>query len=266
MNQMIWPTALLAILLFWAGMGAENRITSPRIRIVFILVAAIFAIPGFLFVFYYTKLLGQPTWFCEFRSWPYTELAGGGVGLLLGFVHQLRHKNPTLRRQLRLGTVPAILAVVVVVPFVKPIVRPLDARQLQERWQNGVCIQSTPSTCGPASAATILRSMGKEGTEAELARECFTYAGGTESWYLARSLRKRGCKVEFKRLTSESSDLPLPAIAGVKLREGAGHFIALLGRSGTNFVGNDPLNGKFTASLAELRSEYLFTGSFLVIK
>ena len=266
MNPMFWPTTVLAVLLFWIGTKAEQRIISPWIRNVFLLVAAVIAVPGFLFVFYYSKLLGQPPWFCEFRSWPYTELAGGGVGLLLGFVHQFRHKSPVLRRQLRLATVPVILAVVLTVPFVKPLVRPLDTQQLQERWQEGVCIQSTPSTCGPASAATILRSLGKDVTEAELARECFTYAGGTENWYLARSLRKRGCTAEFRRLTPDTNELPVPAIAGVKLREGAGHFIALLSRDGTNYLGSDPLTGKFTASLAELRSEYLFTGSFIAIK
>jgi hypothetical protein len=266
MNPMFWPTALLAVLLFWLGTVAERCIVLPATRKVFLVLAAAIAAPGLLYVLYYTKLLGQPSWFFELRSWRYTELAGAGVGLLFGYIHHCRHKHPSLRRQLRRGTMPAIFAVVIAVPFLKPVVRPVDFRQMQDRWEGDVCLQSTPSTCGPASAATILRSLGKDVTEVELARECFTYAGGTEIWYLARSLRKRGCSVEFKTMDLGDAALLLPAVAGVRLREGTGHFIALLRNDGTNFIGNDPLTGKFKATLSELQTDYRFTGSFLLIK
>ena len=266
MNHMLWPTALIAILLFWLGIKVGQKVINPLIRNLLILLATVLAVPGILFAAYYTKLLGEPIWLYEFRSWPETELTAGGLGLILGLIHQLRHKHPFLQRQLRVATVPVILAVMLAVPYLKPVVRPLDIRQLQERWQDGVCIQSTPSTCGPLSAATILRLIGKNVTEAELARDSFTYAGGTENWYLARALRKRGCIVEFRKVAPGTKDFPTPSIAGVKIQQGSGHFIALTGRDGANYIGGDPLGGKFSAPLSELKAEYTFTGFFLIIK
>lgn len=266
MNHMLWPTLLMAALLFWIGIKVEQRIAAALNRILFVISAAVLAIPGALFAAYYTKLLGEPIWLYEFRALPGAELTAAGTGLLAGFVHQARHKHPLMKRQLRAFTVPAIFAVVLAAPYAKPLLRPLDKSLLQENWKNGVCLQSTPSTCGPASAATLVRSLGKNGTEAELANESLTYAGGTENWYLVRALRKRGFKPELKLVAPDGLEFPTPAIAGVKLPQGTGHFIALISTDGTNYLGSDPLTGRFTATLTELKSDYRFTGFFLVIK
>lgn len=266
MNHMLWPTLLMAALLFWVGVKAEQRIAAPLNRTLFVGSATVLAMPGILFAAYYTKLLGEPIWLYEFRALPYTELTAAGVGLIAGFVHQVRLKHAFMKRQLRAFTVPAILAVAVVAPYVKPLLRPLDKSLLHENWNDGVCLQSTPSTCGPASAATLIRSLGKNVTEAELASESLTYAGGTENWYLVRALRKRGFHPEFKLVAPESREFPTSAIAGVKLPQGTGHFIALISSDGTNYLGSDPLTGRFTATLTELKSDYRFTGFFLVIK
>lgn len=266
MNHLIWPTLLLTTLLFWLGMVAEKRLTSSSRRLFFLLGSLALAAPGFLFAAYYTKLLGEPIWLYRFRAVPGTELTASGLGLLAGFFHQARHKSTLLKKQFRTWTVPAILVVVTVAPYFKPLIRPLDRSQLTEQWKDGVCLQSTPSTCGPASAATIAKSLGKDVTEAELALESFTYAGGTENWYLVRALRKRGFEVEFNPTAIDAPEFPTPAIAGVKLPQGTGHFIALIGKENSNYVGNDPLTGRFTATFAELKSNYQFTGFFLVIK
>jgi hypothetical protein len=266
MNHMLWPTALCAALLFWIGLKAEQKIASPVNRKLFVFAATVLAAPGILFAAYYTKLLGEPIWLYEFRALPYTELTAAGVGLIAGFVHQARNKHPFIKRQLRALTVPAILVVILAAPYVKPILRPLDRTQLHENWKDGVCLQSTPSTCGPASAATIIRSQRKKVTEAELADESLTYAGGTENWYLVRALRKRGFDPEFKRVAPDAQQFPTPTVAGVKLPQGTGHFIALLSYDGTNYVASDPLTGRFTATLTELKSDYRFTGFFLVVK
>jgi len=266
MNHMLWPTLLLAALLFWIGAKLERKVTTLTNRTLFAVSATALAIPGILFAVYYTKLLGEPIWLYEFRALPCTELTAAGAGLIAGFLHQARHKHPFMKRQFRALTVPAIFLVVLVAPYAKPFLRPLDKTLLQENWKDGVCLQSTPSTCGPASAATIVNSLGKEVTEAELASESFTYAGGTENWYLARALRKRGFEIEFKSVSSDAKEFPTSAIAGVKLSQGTGHFIALISEENSNYVANDPLTGRFTATLAELKSDYQFTGFFLVIK
>ena len=266
MNHMLWPTALLATALFWLGTTAEQKLVGDPLRPLFVVLAALISLPGLLFAAYYTKLLGEPIWLYQFRAMPGTELTAAGFGLLAGFIHQARQKHTLLKRQLRAFTMPAIFAVVLTAPYIKPMLRPVDAQQFQEWWEDGVCIQSTPSSCGPASAATITRSLGQTIPEADLARESLTYAGGTENWYLVRALRQHGFKVEFQMVLPDAQEFPTSAIAGVRLAQGTGHFIALIGRDGTNYIVGDPLTGRLTASLSELQSEYKFTGFFLVIK
>jgi len=251
---------------FMLGGRLEGKLISKRTRVYFIIFAVLCAMPGVCFAAYYTKLLGEPVWLYKFRAVSGTEMAAAGMGLLAGFIHHARLKHPALHRQLRSSTVPALFAIALLVPYVKPVVRPLRMDQAAERWENGVCLQSTPSTCGPASAATILRTLGEQTTEFELAKDSFTYAGGTENWYLARAIRKRGHPVEFAKLDQLTDVFPTSAIAGVKLDQGTGHFIAVLSREGDTYTAHDPLAGKFTATLPELRQNYRFTGFFLHIK
>jgi len=266
MNLLFWPTALGAGLSFWIGLRTERATRSRAIRWWLLASYAVAATPGAVFALHYTKLLGEPLWLYELRATPRSELAATGVGLFAGYLQGLRPQYPLLLRQLRRFTIPVLLAVVIAAPYLKPILFPLNRTQLQSRWDNGVCLQSTPSSCGPASAATLARLAGKPAEEGELARESLTYAGGTENWYLARTLRKRGLTVSFMKLPLDVSELPSPAIAGVKLPQGSGHFIAILGRDGTNYVVGDPLVGHEVSSLDALRSSYKFTGFFLVVK
>src|SRR4051794_1354270 len=212
MNHMLWPTALFAALLFWLGFRAEREILAPLYRAAFVLGAVILALPAILFVAYYTGVLGEPIWLYEFRARPCTELAAGGIGLVAGFLQRVRHKHPVMKRQVRTFTIPAFLVAIVVTPYLKPILRPLDPSRLHEAWKGGICLQSTGATCGPASAATIVRALGGNATEAELARDSFTYAGGTENWYLVRALRKRGFHPELERVAPEAGRFPTPSI------------------------------------------------------
>jgi ABC-type bacteriocin/lantibiotic exporter with double-glycine peptidase domain len=113
---------------------------------------------------------------------------------------------------------------------------------------------------------TLAKLAGVELDEHQLARECFTSERGTENWYLARALQRHGMKTEFVELPADTSELPHPAIAGVVLSYGTGHFIPILGKEGNNYVIGDPLNGREVKSLAELRDEYHFTGFFMIVK
>ncbi len=46
-----------------------------------------------------------------------------------------------------------------------------------DNWQNGVCIQTSPITCSPACAATILAHVGLDTNEQEMAELCLTTKG-----------------------------------------------------------------------------------------
>ncbi|MDB6109343.1 MAG: peptidase bacteriocin processing [Pedosphaera sp.] len=223
------------------------------------------AIPGVLYAGYYSKLLGEPIWFYELRTLTGSELLAALTGFAAGWA-QVR-LIPKVRLS-RLGArmlVPVLLGVGLAVPYLKPIFRPLRNVSLRDEWQDGVCLQSSASTCGPASAVTILRELGQPASEAGLAQESFASASGTENWYLARALRHHGMRTRF--LFSAGLQCSLPAISGVRLRSAgnAGHFIALLGREGEQFVVADPLDGRFTNTLGELRMKYEFTGFLMVV-
>jgi len=194
---------------------------------------------------------------------PLTELAAGGLGLSAGLLAAppaKRQQNGELASWLCGGA----LLLWVAVPYVKPLVNALDPGELHDEWRDDVCLQSTESSCGPAAVATLLRAHGVQAEEAELARECFTSRGGTENWYLARAMRRRGVRVDYVSATGVN-DVPLPCIAGVRLGgpQGDGHFITILGRSGERHITGDPRLGRLVMSEGDLARDYHFTGFFM---
>jgi len=190
-----------------------------------------------------------------------SELAACGLGFVAGFIHSSLQPSSLGERL----AAPAILLALLLVPYSKPWLGPLDLARLNNRCDGEVCMQSTLSTCGPASAATILNSMGAKTSERELAMECHTYQGGTESWYLARAIRRRAFEARIRIEPENPRSLPSPAIAGVVLRGGAGHFIAVLSQTPDRVVIADPMKGKLVIDRADLRRAYHFTGFFLVV-
>lgn len=226
-----------------------------------VVVATVLAIPGALFVLYYTHLFDNAAWFYSFRAVSHTELAAAGLGSIAGLVQSEFQPNTPGEKLI----VPLILCVLLFVPFIKSALDPVDYGRLQKVCPGEVCLQSTPSTCGPTSAATLLKLFGKNASEEELARECFTYRGGTEIWYVARSLRKRGLAADFVIQPPNKISPPAPAIAGVLLPGGAGHFVAILSEDDNSITIGDPLKGKLIIPRTELSHTYHFTGFFLVL-
>ena len=205
------------------------------------------AAPAVLFACYYLRLLDNAAWFYNLRAVPYVELAGAGAGLLAGVV------------QGRLA-VPVGALLLILVPHLKPLLAPLDHSRLRDRCEGEVCLQSTPSTCGPASAAAVLRRLGIPATERELAVEARSSASGTEIWYLARALRARGVDAVARIAPGE---IVAPSIAGVVLPANAGHFVAVLRQTPAEVTVMDPLRGLTVIPRGELGRRYRFTGFFL---
>ena len=50
-----------------------------------------------------------------------------------------------------------------------------------ERWDGSLCLQTSPRTCTPACAATLLSLHGIDTTERDMAQLCLTRQG--RSWY-----------------------------------------------------------------------------------
>jgi len=251
-NPAIIPTFLLWVGFFAAGEFLYKR--GPRLTFA---IGLLLAIPCGLAALYYVHLFDNALWYYELRAPRWTDLAFSGIGFLAGAIQRWNSAETRVGR----FAVPTVFAVLFLIPFIKPILQPLDMGKLQDRCSGTICLQSSYATCGPASAATILRGFGETVTEKDLALESYTYSGGTEAWYLARAVRRRGFNAEF-RFTKTA--FPAPSIAGVRV--GGGHFIAILSASDKAVTVVDPLSGEFMFSPEELRAKYRFTGFFLTVQ
>ncbi|MDF7800393.1 cysteine peptidase family C39 domain-containing protein [Pontiellaceae bacterium B1224] len=209
---------------------------------------------------YYLHWFDDAKWFYVFRSLPFTELTAAGAGLFAGALSERMKESGLLNTPVYV----ALLCIGIVIPYLKPILDPLSKEQLNDRWKDDVCLQSTPSSCGAASAATVFKLLGLNMQESELAEECLTSSGGTENWYIARAFRKRGFGVNYRIEKQFPPDLKLPAIAGVRVGN-YGHFIAILERSNGVYITGDPLKGREEIPVDLILNAFDFTGFFMEI-
>lgn len=267
MNYVLIPTLLIAAVLFAIGSAMARRSSNGKFLLLLLFGAAA-ALPGVVFALYYFKIFGEAIWLYKFRSIPFTELTASGAGFLAGLLDGKLVSDEKFRRIAGRPFFAGVLALGLIVPYLKPIVLRPRWNEFQNRWSDGVCLQTSESSCGPACAATLLKRRGQTMTEVEIARASFTSRTGTENWYLARALRKCGMDVRFVLQTNLSDAWPYPAIAGVRLpkSDNSGHFITVLDRRGDNYVIGDPIEGEINLSQAEFRRLYTFTGFFMVVK
>ncbi len=167
------------------------RAKSFKFRMLALVALGVLAIPTILFAVYYLHVLPERVWFYNLRSWPGSEMSaiflGGAGGALATLLPRF------------LLVIPLFLTIsTTAVPYLKMIFSPLDTGELHEKWDDDACLQSTASTCGPASTASILRFLGYPATEREIAMAAHSSSSGTEAWYLARYLRSRGLTAKFE--------------------------------------------------------------------
>jgi len=262
LNPAAFPVVILAIVLFGVGSVLEKKTISGARRICLFAASILLVLPGLFFALYYSHLFDSVAWFYSFRTLPYTEFVIAGSGLFAGVVNSWFGPDTLGNR----AAVPVALGVLLTIPFVKPLLDPIDLDRLSEKCEGEVCMQSTHSTCGPSSSATILKLLGRTSSEKELARECFTSRGGTEIWYIARAFERRGLHPNVQIQPLNRLSPPSPAIAGVVLPGGAGHFIAIMNATADSITIGDPMKGKLVVKKADLTNVYHFTGFFLVIE
>ncbi|MFA6186226.1 MAG: cysteine peptidase family C39 domain-containing protein [Phycisphaerae bacterium] len=260
LNLIFFPTLILTLLIFHFSGSLIKRCKRTEEKRFLFIAAFITSIPGILITLYYLHWFDRAKWFYQLRSLPLIELTVAGLGLLFGVLAESTRYKLVSKTFLII-----ILVITVSIPYLKPVVVPLSSDKFKNKWQDGICMQSTVSSCGPASAATILRFFNIEATEQEIAGECYTYLGGTENWYLTRALRRRGLRVEYRIADGFPKDLNLPAIAGVKIGNN-GHFIAVLSETNQEYITGDPLKGRQKIAKNQIENDFNFTGFFMEIQ
>jgi hypothetical protein len=238
--------------MFVCGVAVVGVLVGERLRGArALVVGALCALPWCAFAAYYVHVVDVAPYY-EWRSWPVTDLLAGLIGVSLGAV-----VGATVGPRVPMVVGAAVVAVgLVIAVFAKPVLRLLPPETVRDRWVGDVCVQSTPSTCGPCATATVLRSLGLDVKESELAREAQSTTSGTLNWLLARALRARGLETRFRHV-ERLEDVRVPAVIGVRFWT-MGHFLALLGREGDRFVIGEPLSGKRVLTLAEFEHDYVF--------
>lgn len=255
------PNGAIAIAGSIAGFFVTVRLLQPRslrFRLLMLGAWSVLAIPAILFAVYYLHFFGEREWFYTLRSWRGSELLAVFLGCAGGAV-------ASLLPRLLLGVPLFAVLILTIVPHLKPLIGPLPDSSFRERWAGEVSLQSTPSTCGPASLTTILRSFGLPASERATARAAFSYSGGTEAWYLARYARSRGLSAHFDFRRTFSPAAGQPVLVGVRLG-GVGHFIAVLSVRDDQVTFADPLHGEERLPLAAFQHRYDFTGFHLVFE
>ena len=90
-------------------------------------------------------------------------------------------------------------------------------------WRLGVCMQTTDSTCGAASAATLLKCHGINASEVEMVEKCLTSNYGSFNHGIYRGLKKKVDGTKFDVVADSCSleqlqnDVVLPAIVVMRL-------------------------------------------------
>lgn len=254
-------TGLFAVVLSIVAFALSHRILQSRpvsVRLKVLAVSGILALPSVLFAAYYLHFLPEKEWFYELRSWHGTEFLVVFLGIASGALASL------LPRPVLILPLFGFMAMAVL-PYLKPLVGPLADEAFREKWEGNACLQSTLSTCGPASVSTIMHRLGVPVSEREIARAAYTYTGGTEAWYLARYIRSKGLKARFLFKKAFAPSEGLPAVVGV-LVGNCGHFIAVLEVKNDQVVFVDPMFGPEQLALSEFQDRFTFTGFHLIIE
>lgn len=193
--------------------------------------------------------------------------------VVFGFVATMLLTTPLSRvpqRRLRLlvcGLMGVIVFFMAIWPFIAPMV---DRRQLSrlhtEIDKDGVCLQTTDYTCGPAAAVTVLRKLGLPAEEGQIA--ILSYTSGQEGTSedmladgLAQEYGSRGILAECRVFHSVAElQQACPVLAVVKYSLLVDHWVAVLDVTGSEVVVGDPLGGLVHMTHEEFAERWRFVG------
>jgi predicted double-glycine peptidase len=138
----------------------------------------------------------------------------------------------------------------------------------KDRWTEGVCRQSSTSSCSAAAAATLLANNGIPADEREMIDLCLTHENGTSMLGLYRGLRLKTKNHEGQLLAGHPSadelkHWPTPSIVSIALQGNGGwlqignrHSIAVLGFDGDHVEIADPFTGRQRWTTKHFADEY----------
>lgn len=203
-------------------------------------------------------------------------LVGRKKFLILGFVAAMVLATPLSRLPQRRDRIVIVLLIVAAVfgssiwPFLAPMFNRSQLAHLHTHMDtDGICLQNTAYTCGPAAAVTVLRKLGLPAEEGELAMLSQTSsATGTPPDLLAEALRQRygkdGLTVDYRFFKNfEELQQAGLTLAVVKYSFMVDHYVAVLKVNDIAITVGDPLNGIQIISREDFLKQWRFCGIVL---
>ena len=133
------------------GAIASRRLRSSPLRRTALASGLLLAMPCVVFAVYYLQWWNEPVLLYRFRAVPGSELAAGLSGFLVGWCAQSLIADRRLAVRMTSGMLFAF-PLMMMIPYLKPLLSPLELDHLQHRWRDDVCLQTSGSTCGPSCA------------------------------------------------------------------------------------------------------------------
>lgn len=152
-------------------------------------------------------------------------------------------------------------------PFLEPFFNHEHLKSLPTTMdENGICLQGTPYTCGPAAAVTVLRRFGIDAKEGELAiAASSSSAEGTPADILSDAINRlygsEGVVAEYCVFKSVAELKKYGMVlAVVKFNFYEDHFVSVIGSDEQGVTIGDPLSGMIKLSDAEFEAKWRFEG------
>ncbi len=196
--------------------------------------------------------------------------------VIMGFIATFVLATPLSRLPKRRDRIIVCLFMAVMIfnttvwPFIVPAFDRVDLLNLRTHLDpNGICIQGTDYTCGPAAAVTVLHRLGFPADEGKLAILSETSsATGTPPDMLAEALQdeygKQGLVVNCRPFKTVS-DLRQAGLTLARMKYSfmVDHWVAVLQVTDSQVIVGDPLAGTVKMSYDDFARKWRFVGIVL---
>jgi len=181
---------------------------------------------------------------------------------------------PRLKRKREKILISIMLAFASVLFFIFPFMTPALVREKLENLQtqfsdDGVCLQTTNYTCGPAAAVTALAQFGIKAQEGELAVLAYSSPQmGTADDLLSHAIEKRygpeGIRCTYRYFDSVAQlKTCCPTIAVVKFSFFVDHYITVLDVTDDKVIIADSIVGSIEYTYEQFKERWRFVGIVL---
>lgn len=169
---------LLSILIFWAALRLTRSLSSR--------ITALLAVLALSSLLAFNALLWDNLRLTRLLPFSNVVIVGNWQPLAVALLAGLAWRSmPGSARRKSVLVVPLVL--IGAYKWTAPLLA--TPPRLQDRWSQGVCLQTSQASCSAAAAATLLRAHGIDADEPEMARLCLTGPAGTTMHGLYRGLR-----------------------------------------------------------------------------